>query len=233
MISRINFFLKNYLGFTRRESRGFVFVLPVLAVLYGVPIVYDRILENQNEADHKQYLIALDSLNLNGAGWVQFYSKKDSLMKSGSQDSTKNVFSYKSPKSPSLTMLGFSDADSIVLQIVPGIGQTMAGRIIKFRENLGGLHQKEQLLEVYGMKPEVMERVFEYFEFTSGISKKIKINDLDVSELAKHPYLNYGTAKVLVAFREQHGKYTSAEDLLKIKIFNEEWLQRLRPYLEF
>jgi len=145
----------------------------------------------------------------------------------------KKVFSYESPKSPELNKLSFSDADSIVLQIVPGIGPTMAGRIVKFRENLGGLHQKQQLLEVYGMKAEVMDLLYTHFEFSPGVSKKIKINDLDVAELAKHPYINYGTAKVMVAFREQHGKYVSAEDLLKIKIFNEEWLQRLRPYLEF
>lgn len=233
MMSRINFFLKNYLGFTRRESRGFVFVLPVLFVLYGVPVIYDSIIEKQNTKYYEEYLLALDSLNLEGDGWVQFYSKKDSLLKSGTQDSTKNVFTYKSPKSPTLNKLSFSDADSIVLQIVPGIGQTMAGRIVKFRESLGGLQQKEQLLEVYGMMPEVMERVYEYFEFVPRISRKIKINDLDVNELARHPYINYGTAKVIIAFREQHGKYSSAEDLLKIKIFNEEWLQRLRPYLEF
>ncbi|MDO9551831.1 ComEA family DNA-binding protein [Rhodonellum sp.] len=233
MLSKINFFLKNYLGFTRRESRGFVFVLPVLFVLYGVPVVYDSIIEKQNAQYYKEYLLALDSLDLEGAGWLQFHSMKDSILKSGTQDSVKKVFTYKSPKSPVLNKLSFSDADSVVLQIVPGIGQTMAGRIVKFRENLGGLHQKEQLLEVYGMMPEVMDRVYEYFEFSPGISKKIKINELDVTELAKHPYINYGTAKVIIAFREQHGRYSSAEDLLKIKIFNEEWLQRLRPYLEF
>jgi DNA uptake protein ComE-like DNA-binding protein len=38
---------------------------------------------------------------------------------------------------------------------------------------------------------------------------------------------------VIVAYREQHGLYTQADDLLKIKIFNEEWLERLKPYLEF
>jgi DNA uptake protein ComE-like DNA-binding protein len=127
----------------------------------------------------------------------------------------------------------FSDADSIVLQIVPGIGQTMAGRVVKFRENIGGLYSKDQLLEVYGMTPEVLEKVFDYFEFVPEIKNKILINQADVNTLAKHPYINYGSAKVIIAFREQHGPYQSADDLLKIKIFNQEWVDRLKPYLEF
>ena len=130
-------------------------------------------------------------------------------------------------------MLDFAEADSITLQVVPGIGEVLAGRIIKYRESLGGLHQERQLLEVYGITQDVADRVFEYFPLSGQIQTKLNINQLDAAALAKHPYINFGQAKVIVAYRKQHGNYQQARDLLKIKIFNEAWLARLEPYLSF
>lgn len=90
-----------------------------------------------------------------------------------------------------------------------------------------------QLLDVFGMSPEVMERVFDYFEFSPGIYRKVAINEWDASTLANHPYITYGAAKVIVAYRTQHGPYQQAEDLMKVKIFTEDWVEKVKPYLEF
>jgi DNA uptake protein ComE-like DNA-binding protein len=109
----------------------------------------------------------------------------------------------------------------------------MAGRIVKFRESIGGLHQKEQILEVYGMTPETMDKLFDQFQFEPGIHKKLKINELDAKSLANHPYISFGEAKVIVAYRAQHGRFENSEGLLSIKIFTKEWVDRLSPYLEF
>lgn len=140
---------------------------------------------------------------------------------------------YRRPAAPAMAKIPFSEADSITLQIVPGIGAVTAGRIIKFRENLGGLHHKSQLLDVYGVEEELVERVFEHFTFDPGISSRLDINSLSLAELAQHPYITYAQAKVIMAYRDQHGPYEKAEDLLKIKIFTREWLDKLEPYLEF
>lgn len=133
----------------------------------------------------------------------------------------------------SLKRIPFSEADSVTLQIVPGIGPAMASRIIKFRESLGGMHSKNQKQDVYGLKEEVADGIWEYIDFESGISKKVQINEWDVSELAKHPYIGYGEAKVIVANRNQHGKYTNADDLLNVKIFTSKWINKISPYLDF
>jgi DNA uptake protein ComE-like DNA-binding protein len=230
-MAKFYFFLKSYFGFSKRESRGFVLVIPVLIVLYLVPSGYDWLLKKKNEEKYLAYSNKIDSLVL--AGWKPHQSNFQSQGISSKSDTTKRINNYQKPKSPQLNKMSFSEADSVVLQIVPGIGQTMAGRVVKFREHIGGLYSKDQLLEVYGMTPEVLDKVFEYFEFVPEIKNKILINEADVNTLAKHPYINYGSAKVIVAYREQHGPYQSSEDLLKIKIFNEEWVNRLKPYLEF
>lgn len=230
MKSRLFYLLKTYFGFTARESRGFVFVIPALSLLYLAPSVYSWMLERKHAPVYIAYMERVDSLI--NAGW-ETYQPKATLAASDNADSTQRRPATQRRNPPQLNRLAFNEADSVVLQIVPGIGSTMAGRVVKFRENIGGLHQREQLLDVFGMNEELMDRLFEYFEFSPGIFRKIEVNSFDVAALAKHPYINYGAAKVIVAYREQHGPYASAEDLLNIKIFNEEWLERLKPYLQF
>ncbi|WP_237563210.1 ComEA family DNA-binding protein [Algoriphagus kandeliae] len=132
-----------------------------------------------------------------------------------------------------LKRIPFSEADSITLQVVPGIGPGLASRIIKFERALGGFNHPEQLNDIYGLKPEVANRIWEYFEFDGKIRNQIPINSIDVAELAKHPYVSYGQAKVLVAYRNQHGDFAGPEDLMKIKIFEKEWVEKLSPYLAF
>ena len=75
--------------------------------------------------------------------------------------------------------------------------------------------------------------IWEYFEFSPLIFRKIQINSAEIEEISSHPYFSYGEAKVIVAFRKQHGKYSGKEDLLKIKIFKPEWVEKVAPYLDF
>lgn len=231
MKSRLFYFLKSYFGFTRRESNGFIMVIPAMIILYSIPSVYGLWIKSKSQVQFQLYLEKVDSLM--EAGYRPY--EKTSMIQSNSlnQDTTKRIRNYQREKPPEFNTMDFNEADSIVLQIVPGIGATIAGRVIKFRESIGGIYHKEQLLDVYGMTPEVIDRIFEYFVFKPGINRKLPINLSDISTLAKHPYISYGAAKVIVAYREQHGNYSEAKDLLKIKIFNQEWISRLEPYLEF
>jgi DNA uptake protein ComE-like DNA-binding protein len=226
MIQKLKFFLKNYFGFSNRESRGFTLLIPTLLVLYAVPMLYESIIAKRNQINYETYLNKMDSLE--NLGWNRVETQYDL---SYSQDTSKTNF--RGRNLPQLNKISFDDADSIVLQIVPGIGSAIAGRIIKFRDAIGGLHSSEQLLDVYGMSPEVMKRVYEYFEFKPGIKVKININSADVQNLAAHPYINYGSAKVIVAYREHHGPYRVADDLLKVKIFSQEWIDRIKPYITY
>ena len=50
-------------------------------------------------------------------------------------------------------------ADESILQALPGIGPTLAGRIIKFRTEIGGFTDVEDLNDVRGIGPVTMERL--------------------------------------------------------------------------
>ncbi len=228
MMKKWNYFFQSYFGFSNRESRGFLLVLPVLLLLFLIPKTVSFFQQKRHQAIYQNYLSQVDSLIQ--AGWEPL---QVNIVENGKdQDTTKAITTARPRSVVGLRKINFSEADSVELQVVPGIGQTLAGRIVKFRENIGGLYSKEQLLDVYGMKEETVEKIFDFFEFRPGIHTKLAINELDVNSLAKHPYINYGAAKVIVAYREQHGPYRSAEDLLRIKIFTQDWLDRIIPYLD-
>ncbi|WP_245942143.1 ComEA family DNA-binding protein [Algoriphagus chordae] len=218
--------MKVYLGFSRKESRGFVLLIPVLLLLVISSPVYKAIRTSKSENFHLQYLASIDSLEKSGfvllTSPFPVFNPQDTIVKKSNSKQLEN-----------LNRIPFSEADSVTLQIVPGIGQSTAGRIVKFRESLGGLHSKSQLSEVYGLKPETIDAIWEYFDFSPAIFRKIKINQVEIDELRQHPYVSYAEAKVIVAFRDQHGDYQNSDDLLKIKIFKQEWINKISPYLDF
>ncbi|PZX61075.1 DNA uptake protein ComE-like DNA-binding protein [Algoriphagus ratkowskyi] len=226
MKARFFYWLKVYLGFSRKESKGFVLLIPVLIALLISIGVFKQIRRVNAQNFHIQYEATLDSLQASGILIVNspfpVFNPQDTVVRKSS-----------SKQLESLNRIPFAEADSIVLQIVPGIGQSTASRVVKFRESIGGLHSKNQLTEVYGLKPETIDAIWEYFDFTPAIFKKVKINQVELEELAKHPYCSYAEAKVLIAYRKQHGIFQSPDDFLKIRIFKQEWIDKISPYLDF
>jgi DNA uptake protein ComE-like DNA-binding protein len=226
MRQRLFFWFKTHLGFSAKESRGFLLLIPFLLLLVGVSQVLAWAKDRNAEKLYQHYLNQVDSLERAG---VQLLSSP--LPTFNPEDTLSRSHSAK--VSDRIKRLPFSEADSVVLQIVPGIGALTAGRIIKHRENLGGYIQIDQLHEVFGLKPETIPVIWEYFDFDRVAPRRIEINTVPVEELAKHPYISYQEAKVLVAYRLQHGPYLQLDDLLKVKIFKADWVNKIGPYLDF
>ncbi len=226
MKTNLFFWLKSYLGFSNKESRGFVLLIPVLFLMIIIPSLINKVRSIKAENYELLYQEKVDSLEKIG---MKLVSSPDPVF--NPQDTIKNHSSSK--KLENLNRIPFSEADSITLQIVSGIGPSTAGRIIKYGNQLGGFYNSSQLLEVYGLKPETVELMWDYFEFDPLIFRKIPINEVELEELSKHPYISYSEAKVILAFRNQHGKFNSKEDLKKIKIFKTEWIDKIAPYLTF
>ncbi|HAL51567.1 MAG TPA: competence protein ComEA, partial [Sphingobacterium sp.] len=50
---------------------------------------------------------------------------------------------------------------------------------------------------------------------------------------AKHPYLSTKDAKLIVNYRDQHGRYVNIEDLTKIGTLSDLAIAKIAPYLIF
>jgi DNA uptake protein ComE-like DNA-binding protein len=131
---------------------------------------------------------------------------------------------------PSLVYLDLNSADSTELLELPGIGTYFASRIVRFRDKLGGYHHPGQLLEIYHMKPETVERILPRIFCDTTKMRKLDFNQSDWKTLAAHPYLNGRQAKAVVAYREQHGLFSCCEELSGCLALDSVTLEKIRPY---
>lgn len=127
--------------------------------------------------------------------------------------------------------INLSDAEK--WKELPGIGEVLSKRIVTFREKLGGFFSVEQVREVYGLKDSVWHVIHPFLHLNEVNLKKIAINDIELDTLRLHPYLTWKQAEILVLYRQNHGPFNTAEDLLKIEVFDKELVEKLKPYLTF
>jgi competence protein ComEA len=132
-----------------------------------------------------------------------------------------------------LAPFNINAADTTQLKQIRGIGSKLSARIIKYRNSLGGFTAVEQLKEVYGLQPEIIDSLHKYTFVPKVYSpQKLNLNTTTVDELKAHPYISSNTARLLVAYREQHGAYQQLEDIKNIKTITQELYDKLKPYLE-
>ena len=123
-----------------------------------------------------------------------------------------------------------NQADTTLLQRVPGIGPYYARRIVSYRQRLGGYYRMEQLLEIEGFP----ESALGYFSIADdAVVRKLNVNRLSLNELRQHPYMGYYRAKQIVDFRRTHGRISSLNELSLSKDFTPEVIERLEHYVEY
>lgn len=120
-------------------------------------------------------------------------------------------------------------ADSVALCRLQGIGPGRARMIMRYRESLGGFHTIEQLLEVYTIQPSLLDSIRPQLTLDADKVRTFNIN----ADTIRHPYLNQKVAKVVMAYRKQHGPFQSVDDLKRVKMLDENALRKLAPYLRF
>lgn len=118
---------------------------------------------------------------------------------------------------------------------VNGIGPALSERILKEKEKYGGFVSMEQIGYIWGLSPEVIEKLNKYFKIstTPATLKRININTASVKELAQFPFFRYQLAKEIVTYRSMNGGIHGSEDLIKIKGFPIEKAAVIVLYLDF
>ena len=116
------------------------------------------------------------------------------------------------------------------LQKVNGIGEKLSARIVNYRNSIGGFRGIVQLNDVYGLSPEVIERVQQRFEIQNSSEKK-NLKVISVLELSELPYFNYELARATVKFLAANPNISSIQELAEIKDFPVEKIDRIQLYL--
>ena len=118
------------------------------------------------------------------------------------------------------------------LMMLKGIGEVLSGRIVNYRNKIGGFVDDLQLKDIYGLNYELRQEIQSYYTVKSPPEIKIlSINQASVIELSGIPYINYELAREIVNYRLLHEKISSFEELAKIKEFPSEKIERIALYL--
>ena len=137
-------------------------------------------------------------------------------------------------KKEKITIIDINQATKEDLIKIYGIGEAISIRILKFKESLGGFVSMEQMNDVWGLSPEVIENLNTHFKVSALPKlKKIDINNASIKELSEFPYFKYPISKNIVTFRSMNGDFKNSDDLTKIKGMSIEKANIIVLYLDF
>ena len=137
-------------------------------------------------------------------------------------------------KKEKLVIIDINQATKEDLVKIYGIGEAISVRILKQKETLGGFVSMEQMKDVWGLSPEVIENLNTHFKVSVFPNfKKIDVNNATLKELSQFYYFRYALAKEIVTYRSMRGNIKNIEDLTKIKGFPVDKAKIIDLYLDF
>jgi len=158
-----------------------------------------------------------------------------SRQSSGSNDHYKAERGGSTPSEGLREVIAVKDLNSATaedLKQISGIGEKLSARIIKFRDRLGGFLVDEQLKDVYGLEPQVVDRALQRFRVIEvPLIQKINLNSATSEELQKLIYLQRNVSMGIVNYRNDNGTIVSFDELSKIPGFPVEKIDRIALYL--
>ncbi|MBT9391799.1 helix-hairpin-helix domain-containing protein [Hymenobacter sp. NST-14] len=133
-----------------------------------------------------------------------------------------------------LAAFDLNAADTTQLMQIRGIGRGYARRVVEYRQRLGGFRQADQLAEIYALRdaPDLLDSLRKYTFVAPGFTPALlDVNAASFEVLQAHPYVGKRLARVLVAYRQQHGPFQQPADLRKIRILDEAAFTKMLPYV--
>lgn len=235
---------KVFLSFSKKERRG-IYLLSVIAMmLWILPVFFST--ENP-----PQEMLEITPLQLSQAKKL-LSTKRDSFAHQRQYRSYYPTAAYQdrqrfrtaygdqeektiAPRQErKIVMINLNEADSAMLEALPGIGERLSARIIKYRNRLGGFHEIAQLKEVYGLQDSVLNVLASrVFVPPNPALTTLDVNKCSYADFRRHPYMGHVFAKSLVAFRQAHGEIKTIEELYQLVAVKKEEIDRMKPYFSF
>ncbi len=150
--------------------------------------------------------------------WVD-YSKSDTY-----KSNTLKAFAQKAD---------LNKATAEELQRVNGIGVALSDRIVKYRAKFtGGFISDIQLQDIYGLSPEVIERITNDFTVkTPRAIEKINLNTATRDQLVTIQFVDYEIAHYIIEYRTLHEGFKSLDEMAKVKNFPVQKIEIIKLYL--
>lgn len=144
-----------------------------------------------------------------------------------------NTYSNNNTPKTFAQKIDLNEASLGQLQKVYGVGEKLSERIITYRNKFkGGFIADTELMEVYGLTPEVILRIKN--DFTVKTPREIKTLNLNTSnrdELVTIPYIDYEVANKIIEERTLREGFKSFEELTKVEDFPINKIEIIKLYL--
>jgi competence protein ComEA len=150
-----------------------------------------------------------------------------------SSPSYSNTFENKEyPKKTTVTVIDINTATVEEWKSLPGIGEILSARIVKFRQSIGGFSSIEQVAKTYGLRDSTFQLIKPFLKLTAPAVNKININTASENELMECNAVSKDIAQAIIIYRKQKGPFTNVDDLKKIVFINEEIFKKMAPCLK-
>ena len=145
------------------------------------------------------------------------------------------VYIYNSKPKTFAQKQDLNTATAQQLQKVNGVGKVFSDRIIKYRNKFkSGFIADVQLLDVYGLTSEVIEKITNQFTVkTPKTIQQININAATIGDLVTVPHIDYDLAHNIIEHRQLREGYNSINELTKVKDFPVNKIKIIELYLHF
>ncbi|WP_375436438.1 ComEA family DNA-binding protein [uncultured Hymenobacter sp.] len=137
-------------------------------------------------------------------------------------------------KPRNLQPFDLNSADTTQLMQIRGIGRGLSARVVEYRQRLGGFQEEGQLVEIYSLRdaPDLVDSLRKYTFVRPGFTASLlDVNNAPFEILQAHPYMGKRLARVVVAYRQQHGPFRQSADLRQIRILDDVTFAKLQPYI--
>jgi competence ComEA-like helix-hairpin-helix protein len=135
-------------------------------------------------------------------------------------------------KTYSASAIDINTATAEEWKSLPGIGDILSDRIVKFRDRLGGFASIEQVAKTFGLRDSTFQLIKPFLKLASPVTNKVNINTAYESELLECAAISADVAKAIVIYRKQHGNFQTIDDLKKIVFMTDEMFQKIAPHVK-
>ena len=233
--------LLDQIGFTKQEQTGILVLLTLIALMLCIPRIWESftpasiLTDSTFEAEvtaFRQQLAAADTVKARYASRTHYKDRKPWPKQAGPRYPRfyRDSLPVRSPARKPI-IIPINTADSAAWETLPGIGPTLAARLVRFREKLGGFYAIAQVAETYGLPDSTFKKIQASLRLDSGSLKKLNINQMDERSLAQHPYIRYKLARLIVQYRSVHGPFSQPGDLYNIPLVNDSIYRKLEKYI--
>lgn len=228
--------MKEYFNFSASQRKGMIILLVLILAISYMHLALPHMIRYP-KVDHSLLIEQVERISDSiKTARNSNYSVKDSSKKkkkvfrqtSGAHDGYKR----KDRADTVTAFVNINLADSAGLTVLPGIGPVFAGRIVRYRELVGGFHDPWQLLEVYGMDSTRLKGFINRIEVYRHDIRTININRAGFREVLRHPYLEYEDVLSIFRLRDQTGIIPNIRDLDSLFQTRAAWWQKVAPYIQ-